>query len=75
VVCPPCHDHLAEHFRDDPDTPAWDDGVGLTRDKEECLLENTGCVVCDKSHEAILENRVATPDNPCDSGFMEGISS
>ena len=82
VVCPPCYDHLAEHFKGDPGPP-WDEGVGLTGNKEECILEGTGCVVCEMSHRAILgtptTNRFpgesSAPDNPCDSDFMEDIST
>ena len=82
VVCPPCYEHLEEHFKGDPG-PSWSEDVGLTGNKEECLLEDTGCVVCDKSHKAILENstthrfpgETSAPDNPCDSAFMEDISS
>ncbi len=70
VVCPPCYDHLEEHFE-----PGWNEGVGLTDKKEECLLEGTGCVACGKSHEVVREEPTTPPDNPCDSGFMENIST
>jgi hypothetical protein len=71
VVCQLCYDHLEEHFE-----PGWNEGVGLTGKKEECLLEGTGCVACGKSHEVIREEELTTPpEDPCDSDFMEDISS
>ncbi len=73
VVCPPCYDHLEEHFHE-PDS-SWKEGVGLTHNKEECLLEGTGCVACGKSHRAILEEPTTPPKNPCDMDYMEDISS
>ncbi len=74
-VCPPCYDHLKEHFRNETGQPNWTYGVGITYDKSVCLLEGTGCVACGMSHEAVRENLTSPPADPCDEEFMEDISS
>ncbi len=71
ILCQPCYDHLAQHFRNL--TEPWNKDVKFTRDKEECLLDKTGCIFCKKSHESVLKG--PPPDDPCDKEFVEKIST
>ncbi len=71
-LCEPCFLHLTSHYKSDPDPP-WQNGVRLIDKKEECLLEGRDCPECGESHENILG--VSPPEDPCDSEYVEEISS
>ena len=72
-VCPPCYDHLAEHFENEPGDNPWNVGVGLTHNKEECLLEGKGCVTCGQGHMSIRER--STLENLMTEEDMREIST